>query len=122
MFPDEKKMCHRTGFTCSCLELVSTKKCQDRWVNLIGQNKNTGEEVNKFGCVDDHAYLLQMGMEARLIGIQAAVESRGNDTIKMLGEGILRQDHQHREAIGLSGAESRLAPPEPRKLIAVEPN
>jgi hypothetical protein len=122
MFPDERKMCHRTGFSCSCLELVSTKKCQDRWVNIQGRNTNTGEDVNKFGCVDDHAYMLQLAVESRLIGIQAAVESRGNETIKMLGESILRQDHQHREAIGLAGAESRLAPPTPQKLIAVEPS
>jgi hypothetical protein len=121
-YPDKKKMCHRTGFEKSCRDLLDSGACQGRWVEVIGRNPQTDAAVHAWGCVDDQVHLLQLAVESRLIGIQAAVESRGNETIKMLGESILRQDHQHREAIGLAGVESRLAPPAPQKLIAVEPN
>lgn len=101
MFPDPKKCCHRTGFSKYCHKLVQSGACQDRWVSIQGVNKNTGEEINKFGCVDDHAYLIQLGMEARLMGVQAAVENRGNSMIQMQAEAIARQERQHREAMNL---------------------
>ena len=100
-YPDKAKMCHRTGFEKSCRDLLDDKICQGRWVNVIGKNPQTDEPVNRWGCVDDQAVLIQMSIEARLVGIQAAVESRGNDTIKMLAEGIGRQERQHNEAMGV---------------------
>lgn len=104
MFPDAKKMCHRTGFEKSCAELVASGKCQDRWVHINGQNKNTGEDINRFGCVDDHAYLLQIGMEHRLVGIQSAVETRGDNIVKAQMATMHNQERQHREALNMGVA------------------
>jgi hypothetical protein len=120
--PDEKKMCHRTGFTKGCRELCLSGACQDRWVGAEVHDKTKDTKFFKWACVDDLAHYVSYGIESRLLGIQAAVEARGNDTIKMIGESILRQDHQHREALALSGIDSQIAPPQPLKLIAAEPN
>lgn len=79
-FPDKKKMCHRTGFCKSCRDLLDEKICQGRWVNITGANMNTGEPMNAYGCVDDVQYILQHSFEHRLVGIQAAVEGRGDAT------------------------------------------
>ena len=106
-YPDKAKMCHRTGFEKSCRDLLDARICQDRWVNIIGRNPQTDESINRWGCVDDQAMLIQMSIEHRLVGIQAAVESRGNDTIKMLAEGIMRQERQHNDAMG--SAQDRLS-------------
>lgn len=100
-FPDKKKMCHRTGFEKSCRDLLDDGTCQGRWVNVQGRNPQTDEIINKWGCVDDQAVLIQLSMEARLVGVQAAIESRGNDTIKMLSEGILRSERNYREMMAL---------------------
>lgn len=107
--PDKKRMCHLTGFTKSCRDLVMDEACQNRWVNVIGQNPQTLEKFNMWGCVDDQTTMLQMRIEHRLMGVQAAVESRGNEMIKMQTEVIVRQDRAHKLALGHS--EERSTPP-----------
>lgn len=92
--PDEKRCCHRTGFEKSCRELVDSDKCQ-RWENILITNLQTEGTINRWGCSDDHERFLMMGMEAKLIAIQKAVESRGNETIKILAEGVIRQQQNH---------------------------
>lgn len=82
-FPDKAKMCHRTGFAKSCRDLLDEKTCQGRWVHIQGQNMNGKGEptpIDGYGCVDDVQYLLQQSFEYRLVGIQAAVEGRGDAT------------------------------------------
>lgn len=103
-YPDKKKMCHRTGFAKACRDLLDDGICQGRWVNVQGRNPQTDETLNRWGCVDDQAVLIQLSMEARLIGVQAAIESRGNDTIKMLSEGILRAERNHKEMMLVADA------------------
>lgn len=98
--PDKLKMCHRTGFALSCRDLQDEKKCQGRWVNTVGRNPNTGETINRFGCVDDEAQMLSLVFEERLLGIQAAIESSRNEQVKMATEAIARTQIQHDQAMG----------------------
>ena len=102
MFPDDKKMCHRTAFEKPCLELVSSKKCQDRWKHLIVRNTQTGVESEFYGCIEDQSRDIQMAIETRLLSVQAAIEARGDRTAQMIAEGIMRQELQHKEALSLT--------------------
>ena len=57
MLPDEKVMCHRTGFTKSCYECVTTHKCR-LWkhITLEGDPRlppgAAQAAVNHWDCVD----------------------------------------------------------------------
>lgn len=103
MFPPEKKMCHLTGFTKSCRDLCMSQACQDRWVHITGTNAQTGEAYDKWGCVDDQTVTLELDQTRKLHGLQAAIESLRNETVKILVEQIARQERQHREALNLPG-------------------
>ncbi len=98
--PDEKRKCPRTGFTQSCRALVLDGTCQDRWVDLIVKNTQTGTEDRRWGCVDDLALTVNLSIEARLLGVQAATEKRGDVTNSLLMDAMMRQERQHREALG----------------------
>jgi len=99
--PDEKRKCPRTGFAQSCRELVMSGTCQDRWVDLVVKNVQTGTEDKRWGCVDDLALSVNLSIEARLLGVQAATEKRGDMTNSLLMDTMMRQERQHREALGL---------------------
>lgn len=79
--PDEKTMCHHTGFEKSCRDVVVNCKCR-KWVPVKGTNPNTGEVVNKFDCADAWMPLLLIdnSMYQRQTG--AAVESFRNEVVK----------------------------------------
>ena len=71
----EKVLCHRTGFTQSCRELVKEGYCT-RWYHIIGQDPNTGErglpvtvleEGNMSGCETWH----------RILGAVARPQAKG---------------------------------------------
>ena len=116
MFPSEKKMCHLTGFTKSCLELCVSKACQDRWVHITGENPQTGEPIDKWGCVDDQAVTLHLDQTRRLHMLAATLQDTRNDIVKLQLEQIARSERQHREALApldeMRGM-TRLTPPEP---------
>jgi hypothetical protein len=101
-YPDKQKMCHRTGFAKSCRDLLDERVCQGRWVHITGSNMNTGDPIDVHGCVDDAQYLLQQSFEHRLVGIQAAVESRGDKLAGLQVAAIEEQKRQHREALSIS--------------------
>ena len=98
--PDEKRKCPRTGFSQSCRKLVMSGTCQDRWLDLLVRNTQTGTEDKRWGCVDDLALSVNLSIEARLLGVQAATEKRGDMTNSILMDTMLRQERQHREALG----------------------
>lgn len=119
--PPEKKMCHRTGFEKSCRELCLSGACQDRWVGAEVHDKTKDVKFFKWACVDDLTHYIQFGIESRLLGIQAAVEDRGNSMIRMQGESILRQERQHNEALGMTQRPIQALPvPEPKRPAALE--
>ena len=107
--PDSKRKCPRTGFTKSCRDLVLKEVCQDRWVDIVVKNTQTGTQAERWGCVDDLALQVQMSIEARLLGVQAATEIRGDTTNKLLVDGMMRQERQHREAIGVADSRAQAA-------------
>jgi hypothetical protein len=66
MIPDPKRKCHLTGFAKSCGKLVSSGACC-RWTQLLGQNSQTGEQMSRWGCVDDFVpqLLLEVAQQTR---------------------------------------------------------
>jgi hypothetical protein len=79
MLPDTKRRCHCTGFTKSCHKLVTSGAC-GRWMQLQGQNPQTGEQLSRWGCVDDHVatLLLENAMQQR--HTTASVDKLRNET------------------------------------------
>jgi hypothetical protein len=59
MFPDPKIKCHHTAFTRSCREIIAECDCP-KFVKVVGVNKNTGEPIDKTGCVDSFLHVLQI--------------------------------------------------------------
>lgn len=51
MLPDEKIMCHRTGFQVSCYDGVTKHKCR-LWCHVSGTDA-TGKDIDVFGCGDE---------------------------------------------------------------------
>ncbi len=82
MLPDEKVMCHETGFEKSCRDMVVNCRCR-KWVSVRGTNPNTGELLDRWNCSDAWLPLLliENAQQSRQIG--AAVESFRNETVRM---------------------------------------
>jgi hypothetical protein len=51
MLPDDKIMCHRTGFTVSCLDGVVKHKCR-LWCHVTGTDA-MDRDIDVFGCGDE---------------------------------------------------------------------
>lgn len=51
MLPDEKIMCHRTGFTVSCYDGVTKHKCR-LWCHVSGTDAKD-QQIDAFGCGDE---------------------------------------------------------------------
>ncbi len=118
MLPDEKKKCHLTGFKTSCRKLVADGACQGRWTLLRGNDPDTGGELNRYGCIDEHAHTMRLDLIRRTSGVAASVESRGNKTNDLIAEGMLRDEFRHRQTLQLAGIdiENALSPlPKPEK-------
>lgn len=81
------------------------------WMHVRGKNPQTNEEVDSWNCALAHAPILNVEVIRNLRGVQAAVESRGNEQIKLLAEGILRQERQHNSAMSLASANHGVEPP-----------
>lgn len=66
MFPDDKIMCHHTGFQKPCFDMVTKCKCR-KWVHFIGQNPQTGQDVDVWDCRDhlDHFFNVQVVQAVR---------------------------------------------------------
>lgn len=77
MLPDEKTMCHRTGFTKTCFECVVTHKCR-LWkrVTLTDRHPETGAEISKdtYDCVDSLQDLFWKDMLRRQLQTTATVD------------------------------------------------
>lgn len=58
MLPDPKTKCHLTGFTKSCLKLVSSGACT-RWKTLPINDPGTGQDKWVYDCIDNHAHDLR---------------------------------------------------------------
>lgn len=102
MLPDKEIGCHRTGFSRKCRDLVASGECA-RFIQIQGNNPNTGEPTNKWDCIDNWTPLLLIENSQMQRQTGAAVESfrnevvefnrkplalfGGTDNIKMIGSG-----------------------------------
>ena len=73
-------MCHRTGFAKSCREIVTEGQCR-LWMQIVGHNPNTGEQMNQWGCADEFLPLLLIENSQMQRQTGAAVESLRNETV-----------------------------------------
>ena len=79
--PDKEVMCHKTGFEKSCKSLVVDGVC-NRWMQIQGNNPNTGEPLNQSKCIDDWTPYLLMENSKMQRQTGAAVESLINNVDK----------------------------------------
>jgi hypothetical protein len=79
--PDKNIKCPATGFSKTCREIVADCECP-KFVQLRGTDPNSGEPVDKFGCVDSFIpmLLIENSQQQRQTG--AAVESFRNEMVK----------------------------------------
>ena len=78
MLPDPNIKCPATGFAKSCHQIVTKCTCP-KYVQIRGKDPQTGQDVDKFGCVDSFLpmLLIENAQMARQTG--AAVESFRNE-------------------------------------------
>lgn len=83
--PSEKRRCHHCQMEKSCRDLVLSGACE-RWVNIKGQHPQTGEPLDRWGCVDDlnHILLLEIGNQTSKVSVELNVMR--NDSAKAQSE------------------------------------
>ena len=81
MLPDEKIKCPYTGFAKSCRSIVAECYCP-KFVNVKGQNPQTDEIIDRWGCADGFVpmLLVEGAQMSRQTG--AAVESFRNEVVR----------------------------------------
>lgn len=80
--PPKERKCHHTGFTKSCRALVTSGACP-RWMQILGTNPNTGEEAQRWDCVDNWMPLLMIENSQMQRQTGAAVESFRNIMVQL---------------------------------------
>lgn len=88
MLPDEKVMCHHAGFEKSCFDMVTKCKCR-KWVQILGTNPQTGEDLSRWDCVDTLMPMLMIENSQQQRQTGAAVESFRNEMVKANEEAVL---------------------------------
>lgn len=81
MLPDHKLKCPATAFVRSCREIISECDCP-KFVNVKGQDPQTGAVVDRFGCVDSFLPLLLIENAQMSRQTGAAVESFRNEVVR----------------------------------------
>lgn len=79
--PDEKVKCPATGFAKSCRAIVTKCDCP-KFVQIRGVDPQSGEEVDKWGCVDSFLPMLLIENSQQQRQTAAAVESFRNEMVK----------------------------------------
>lgn len=81
MLPDDKVMCHETGFEKRCKDMVVNCHCR-KWIQVMGNNPNTGEPINRWDCSDAWLPLLLIENSQMQRQTGAAVESFRNEATR----------------------------------------
>lgn len=81
MLPEPKIKCPATAFARSCREIISECDCP-KFVKIIGQDPQTGNPVDRFGCVDSFLPLLLIENAQMSRQTGAAVESFRNEVVR----------------------------------------
>jgi hypothetical protein len=82
MLPDKKVKCPYTGFKSSCFDGVTKSSCP-KWIQILGRNPQTGEDMNRYGCSDSFMPLLMIENSQMQRQTGAAVESFRNEMVRM---------------------------------------
>lgn len=79
MMPPENMTCHETGHKKKCKDL-----CLDcwKWIQIMGNNPNTGQEMNEWRCADGWIPFLMIENSQMQRQTGAAVESFRNEMIE----------------------------------------
>lgn len=81
MLPDPKVRCPATGFAKSCHQIVTKCECP-KFVSVKMRNPQSGELIDKYGCVDSFLPLLLIENAQMSRQTGAAVESFRNEVVK----------------------------------------
>jgi len=81
MLPDSKVKCPATAFARTCREIVAECECP-KFVRVDFVNPQTGEKVDKYGCVDSFLVLIQMENANMVRQSVAAINGFRNEVIK----------------------------------------
>jgi hypothetical protein len=73
MLPDEKIMCHHTGFEKRCFDLVTQSKCR-KWRNVLGANPQTGEQMNIWDCIEGLQHQIQLDTGRAVMQMVASLD------------------------------------------------
>ena len=76
-FDPRRTACPYTGMKKTCHQARLKHDCP-KWVMLQGKNPNTGEDVSEWACADRWIPFLSADVNRRLIGVQSAIETRGD--------------------------------------------
>lgn len=82
MLPDPKIKCPATGFARSCREIIAECDCP-KFVRITGHEPNTGQQVDRAGCVDGFLPMLLIENSQQQRQTAAAVESFRNEMVKL---------------------------------------
>ena len=121
--PNEKRMCHHTGFKKQCRKLVTDGHCE-RWIHLQGYDVNTGVEFSESNCADD--WHLKVGLEnARQVKSNAAaietqtaeMQKQHNEEMALRSDEILRALTERTRLAKLSEIREAIVAPDPSVLL-----
>ena len=101
--PSLTRMCHRTGFTKKCRQLVSTGKCE-RWKILPVEEGD--RRYNKGDCIDDWAFYFGYANERGLAQTTASLDHLRENVEKQKQE----MARQHQEQMILAASRALPAP------------
>lgn len=87
--PEEGVMCHRTGFTRSCKEIVVAGQCR-LWTHVQGLHPQSGEQIDSYDCADAWLPMLMIENSQQQRQTGAAVESFRNEMVALNGADIER--------------------------------
>jgi hypothetical protein len=106
MLPDEKIRCPATAFARTCRSVVTKFTCP-KFVHIRGKDPQTGQDVDKYGCVDSFLpmLLLENAQYSRQAG--AAIESFRNEVAKA-GEAAAQERQQTLAQFAALGGGPRL--------------
>lgn len=87
MLPDQKIKCPATAFKRTCRDVITKCDCP-KFVNVRGQDSQTGAVVDRWGCVDSFLPLLLVEVAQQTRQAGAAIESFRNETTRQRDEVI----------------------------------
>jgi hypothetical protein len=108
VFPDPKIRCHHTGFARSCREIVAEHDCP-KFVQVQGTNKNTGEPINRMGCVDSVLHILQIETQSVMREVSGEVSMHRKEQREQTAQAAQNADALNQNLIRMHGQNAQIA-------------